>query len=145
MRLQGLFLSPAGLSLLSVFLLLSFLMSPKALFHLAVQRSSCYHLPCHLQLPLSFFLCPLFPVLPCLYPFCNPQDLLLPLLSVLLHRYLYCCGRLLLFLNPAFCVSGLSRYNHHPNTVFVFFSLARDFFYPLQRTKNQNKLIVFVC
>ena len=97
MRLQGLFLSPAHLLLLSVFLLLYFLMSPKVLFHLAVQRSSYYHLPCHLQLPLSFFLCPLFPVLPCLYPFCNPQDLLLPLLSVLLHRYLYCCGHLLLF------------------------------------------------
>ena len=32
----------------------------------------------------------------------------------------------LLCLNPAFCLSGLSRYNHHPNTVFVFFSLARD-------------------
>ncbi|ENX3276461.1 hypothetical protein ACAC54_002134, partial [Neisseria gonorrhoeae] len=50
----------------------------------------------------------------------------------------------LLCLNPAFCVSGLSRYNHHPNTMFVFFSLARGF-YPLQRIKNQNKLIVFVC
>ncbi len=97
MRLQELFLSPARLLLLSVFLLLYFLMSPKVLFHLAVQRSSCYHLPCHLLIPLSFFLCPLFPVLPCLYPFCNPQDLLLPLLSVLLHRHLYCYGRLLLF------------------------------------------------
>jgi len=97
MRLQGLFLSPARLLLLSVFLLLYFLMSSKALFHLAVQRSSCYHLPCHLQLPLLFFLCPLFPVLPCLYLFCNPQDLLLPLLSVLLHRYLYFYECLLLF------------------------------------------------
>ena len=97
MRLQGLFLSPAGLLLLLVFLLLYFLMFPKVLFHLAVQRSSCYHLPCHLQLLLSFFLYPLFPVLPCLYPFCNPQDLLLPLLSVLRYRYLYCYGRLLLF------------------------------------------------
>ena len=26
----------------------------------------------------------------------------------------------LLCLNPAFCLSGLSRYNHHPNTVPVF-------------------------
>lgn len=50
----------------------------------------------------------------------------------------------LLCLNPAFCVSGLSRYNHHPNTVFVFFSLARDFS-SFAKNKNQNKLIVFVC
>ncbi len=50
----------------------------------------------------------------------------------------------MLCLNPAFCVSGLSRYNHHPNTVFVFFSLVSDF-YPLHRIKNQNKLFVFVC
>ena len=41
----------------------------------------------------------------------------------------------LLCLNPAFCVSGLSRYNHHPNTVFVFFSLARDF---LSFAKNKK-------
>ena len=97
MHLQGLFLSPARLLLLLVFLLLYFQVFPKALFHLAVQRSSCYHLPCHLLIPLSFFLYPLFPVLPCLYPFCNPQDLLLPLLSVLLHRYLYFYECLLLF------------------------------------------------
>ena len=41
----------------------------------------------------------------------------------------------LLCLNPAFCLSGLSRYNHHPNTVFVFFSLARDF---LSFAKNKK-------
>ena len=35
----------------------------------------------------------------------------------------------LLCLNPAFCLSGLSRYNHHPNTAPVFF--------PIQETTDR--------
>lgn len=51
----------------------------------------------------------------------------------------------LLCLNPAFCVSGLSRYNHHPNTVPVFLFLFRRQLTVCNRSIIKNRHIVFVC
>ena len=51
----------------------------------------------------------------------------------------------LLCLNPAFCLSGLSRYNHHPNTVPVFLFLFRRQLTVCNRSIIKNRHIVFVC
>ena len=51
----------------------------------------------------------------------------------------------LLCLNPAFCLSGLSRYNHHPNTAPVFLFLFRRQLTVCNRSIIKNRHIVFVC
>lgn len=51
----------------------------------------------------------------------------------------------LLCLNPAFCLSGLSRYNHHPNTVPVFLFPFRRQLAVCNRSIIKNRHIVFVC
>ena len=51
----------------------------------------------------------------------------------------------LLCLNPAFCLSGLSRYNHHPNTVPVFLFLFRRQLTVCNQSIIKNRHIVFVC
>ena len=51
----------------------------------------------------------------------------------------------LLCLNPAFCLSGLSRYNHHPNTAPVFLFLSRRQLTVCNRSIIKNRHIVFVC
>lgn len=51
----------------------------------------------------------------------------------------------LLCLNPAFCLSGLSRYNHHPNTVPVFLFPFRRQLTVCNQSIIKNRHIVFVC